>query len=680
MAGHDALLKPFTIKGLTIRNRIMSTSHAPGYAEHGVPGERYQLYHEEKAKGGIGLTMFGGSSSISPDSPVTAFGQVSVADDAVVPHLRTFADRVHRHGAAIMCQISHMGRRNRWDAADWLPLVAPSVTREPQHRALPKAMEDFDFTRIIGDFARAARRCRDGGLDGVEVMLAGTHLINQFFAPSLNRRTDEYGGSLDNRMRFAFAVLRAVRKEVGDDFIVGVRMSGDELVDSGLDQAEMLEIARRIAASGLVDFMNVTHAQPADAIGLAINIPNMAFPPAPFLYLASAIKAAVPLPVFHAGKIADMATAARAVEEGHVDLVAMTRAHIADPHIVRKLIEGRPEQIRQCVGANFCIDRLYFGGGALCVQNVATGREATIPHEVPKAEARRSVVIAGAGPGGLEAARVAALRGHRVVLFERDAKVGGQINVAARAGWREALGGISRWLEAEVRRLGVDLRLGAAATPALIEAERPDIVVVATGGRPNKGAFRGTENATTSWDVLTGKVPVAENVLVFDDEGQHQGASVAEFAATRGAAVEIATPDRMVAEQLGATNYAVHLRELHKLKVMMTPNVRLTEVGREGNRLVAVLRHEYSGQEEERLIDQVIAEHGTEPEDELYLALRPGSTNLGEVDYPALIAGRPQTVATNPDGRFRLFRIGDAIASRTIHNAMLDAMRHLKDA
>jgi len=680
MTGHDALLKPFTIKGLTIRNRVMSTSHAPGYADHGVPGERYQLYHEEKAKGGIGLTMFGGSSSISPDSPATAFGQVSVADDAVVPHLKAFADRVHRHGAAIMCQISHMGRRNRWDAADWLPLVAPSVTREPQHRALPKAIEDFDITRIVGDYARAARRCRDSGLDGVEVMAAGPHLINQFLSPALNQRSDEYGGSLDNRMRFGMAVLHAVRREVGEDYIVGVRFTADELIEGGLTQTDMFEVARRIAASGLVDFMNVQHGQAADHMGLALVIPNMAFPPAPFLYLASAIKAAVPLPVFHAGRIADLATAARAVEDGHVDMIAMTRAHIADPHIVRKLIEGRPEQIRQCVGANYCIDRLYTGAGALCVQNVATGREATIPHEVAKADARRTVVIAGAGPGGLEAARVAALRGHRVVLFEREAKVGGQINIAQRAGWREALGGIARWLEAEVRRLGVDLWLGAAATSALIEAERPDIVVVATGGRPNKGAFKGTENATTSWDVLTGKVPVAENVLVFDDEGQPQGASVAEFAATRGAAVEIATPDRMVAEQLGATNFAIHLRELHKLKVIMTPNVRLTEVGREGNRLVAVLRHEYSGQKEERLVDQVIAEHGTEPEDELYFALRPRSTNLGEVDYPALLAGRPQTVATNPDGRFRLFRIGDAIASRTIHNALLDAMRHLKDA
>jgi NADPH-dependent 2,4-dienoyl-CoA reductase/sulfur reductase-like enzyme len=471
-----------------------------------------------------------------------------------------------------------------------------------------------------------------------------------------------------------------VREAVGPDTIVGARLSGDELIEGGLGQDEMLEVARRIAALGLVDFMNVMHAQAADHIGLALNIPNMAFPPAPFLYLASAIKAAVPIPVFHAGKIADLATAARAIEDGHVDMVAMTRAHLADPHIVRKLIEGRPEQIRQCVGANFCIDRLYLGGGALCLHNVATGREATIPHQVAKADRPRAVVIAGAGPGGLEAARVAALRGHRVVLFEREDRVGGQLNLAAKADWREGLSGIVRWLEAEVRRLGVDVRLGAAATVEAIEAERPDLVVVATGGRPNKGAFKGEGNAVSTWDILAGAVAPAENVLVFDDNGQHQAPSVAEFLARRGSLVELATPDRMAAEGLGASNFAIHLRELHKQKVVMTPNVRLVEVGREGNRLVAVLRHEYSGDLEERLVDQVVAEHGTLPADELYFALKPRSSNLGEVDYDALVAGRPQTIAANPDGRYQVFRVGDAIASRNVHNAMLDAMRLMKDA
>jgi NADPH-dependent 2,4-dienoyl-CoA reductase/sulfur reductase-like enzyme len=442
----------------------------------------------------------------------------------------------------------------------------------------------------------------------------------------------------------------------------------------------MLEVARRIAASGLLDFMNVMHAQPADNIGLAINIPNMAFAPAPFLYLASAIKAAVPLPVFHAGKIADLATAARAILEGHVDMVAMTRAHFADPHIVRKLIEGRPEQIRQCVGANYCIDRIYMGGGALCIQNVAMGREATIPHEVAKAARARTIVIAGAGPGGLEAARVARLRGHRVVLFEREARTGGQISLAAKAGWREPLGGIVRWLDSEVRRLGVDVRLGTAATPELIEVENPDVVIVATGGRPNKGDVKGAEHVVTAWDVLAGAVQPGDNVLVFDDHGQHQAASVAEHMAARGAAVEMVTPDRMVAEQMGATNFAIHLRELFKLEVVMTPNLRLVEVGREGNQLVAVLRHEYSGQEEERLVDQVVVEHGTLPVDELYFALRPRSSNLGEVDYEAMVAGKPQTIVNNAAGRFQLFRIGDAVASRNIHAAILDGMRFLKDA
>jgi len=679
VAQYDALLKPFRLKHLTLRNRVMSTSHAPGYAEGGMPGERYQLYHEEKAKGGIALTMFGGSSTVSRDSPASAFGQVAVFDDSIVPVFRQFADRVHRHGAAIMCQITHMGRRNRSDAADWLPLVAPTMTREPQHRALPKEIEDFDIARIVADFGRAARRCKDGGLDGVEVLVASTHLISQFLSPVTNRRTDKYGGSLENRMRFGVEVLEEVRRQVGDDFILGIRLSGDDLMKDGLDQKDCLEIARRFAALKLADFFNVTHSNPADNIGLAVNIPGMSFPVAPFLYLAAAIKAEVDLPVFHAGRIPDLATAARAIEEGHVDMVAMVRGHIADPHIVRKLMEGRADDIRQCVGANYCIDRIYLGGGAYCIQNPATGREKTIPHVIARAPHKKRVVVAGAGPAGLEAARVAALRGHTVTLFEKADRTGGQINLAAKAPIREALSGITRWLDSQVRKAGVDVRLNTAATPEAVTALEPDLVIVATGGRPNKGDIQGAENVATVWDILAGKVGVAENVLVFDDHGQHEGVSVAEFMAERGALVEFATPDRMAAEEMGATNFAIHLRELHRHKVVITPNVRLRQVYKEGNQLVAVLRNEYTLQDEERAVDQVVSEHGSLPEDALYFALKPLSVNLGEVDYDAFVDGKPQTVVNNPEGRFRLWRVGDAIASRGIHAAIYDSLRFAKD-
>lgn len=671
-APHDALLRPLQIKGLTIRNRIMSTSHAPSYGSEGRPKERYQLYHAEKAKGGIGLTMFGGSSSVSPDSPASPWNQISVADDGIVPYFREFADRVHAHGAALMIQLTHMGRRTRWDTENWLPTVSASPNREPASRSIPKEMERWDMARIIADYAAAARRCKEGGLDGCELSAAHGHLIDQFWSPSVNQRTDAYGGSLENRMRFGIEVYEAIRAEVGDEFIVGVRMSADELIDDGLGFEECLAIAREMSGRGLVDFVNLVGGQARDHMAHAIVLPNMAFPVAPFLSLASAFRAELDVPVFHAQRITDLATAARAVAEGHLDMVAMTRAHIADPHIVRKLMEGRPEDIRQCVGAGYCIDRIYAGKDALCIQNASTGREATLPHETPKAEKRRKAVVIGAGPAGLEAARVLALRGHAVVLFEKEAAPGGQVSLAAKATWREALTGITRWLAQQVAKLGVDIRLGTEATAALIAAEAPDIVIVAAGGRPSRGGIKGEDLALTTWDILSGRVEPAENVLIYDGLGQHQAPACAEVLAKRGAKVEIVTLDRMVGEEIGGTNFPVHLRELYKLDVIMTPNCALTEIYAENNRRVAVLRNEYTLEEEERLVDQVVVEFGALPVDALYFELKDRSANKGAMDLRALAAVRPQP--ETGEG-FQLYRIGDALAGRNIHAAIYDAAR-----
>jgi len=677
-APFEALLRPLTIKRLTIRNRIMSTSHAPSYGSEGKPKLRYQLYHEEKAKGGIGLTMFGGSSSVAVDSPAALWNQISVADDGIIPFFREFADRIHAHGAALMIQLTHMGRRTRWDTENWLPTVSASPRREPASRSIPKEMEDFDFRRIIADYAAAARRCKEGGLDGCELSAAHGHLIDQFWSPSVNQRSDKYGGSLDNRMRFGIEVLEAMRAEAGDDYPIGIRMSADELIDDGLSHADCVTIARTYAERGLVDFVNLLGGQARDHLGHAIILPNMSFPPAPFLPLASAIKREVDVAVFHAQRITDLNTADRAVAEGHLDMVAMTRAHIADPHIVRKLMDGRVDDIRQCVGAAYCIDRIYVGNDALCIQNAATGREQTMPHVTAKAQKRRRVVVVGGGPAGLEAARVSAERGHEVVLFERGKATGGQVSIAAKATWREALTGITRWLTQQVGKHGVDMRLGLEATPELIAAETPDVVILATGGRPSRGGIKGADLAATTWDMLTGTVTPAEHILIYDGTGQHHASSCAEFLAKRGALVEIATLDRMIGEEIGATNQPIHLREMMKLDVMMSPNLQLVEIYAEGNRRVAVLRNEYTHAEEERLIDQVVVEYGTLPEDALYFAMKDGSVNRGEVDLQALLGGRPQP-AVNGAGGFALFRIGDAVAGRNIHAAIYDAARLCKD-
>ena len=672
------LLKPFRIRHAAFRNRLMSTSHAPGYVEDRHPKLRYQLYHEEKAKGGLALTMFGGSSNIAPDSP-SAFGQIYIGDDSIVPVLREFSARIHRHGCAIMCQITHMGHRTLWDVEDWLVPVAPSVVREPAHRSFPKEMDRGDIRRVVRAFGDAALRCKEGGLDGTELLAYG-HLIHQFWTPLVNRRTDEYGGSLENRARFGLEVLEEVRRRVGEDFLVGLRMIGDELKEGGLGREDCLALAKIYADTGWCDFLNVVVGQVGDERGLSQSIPTMAGPLAPFVQVAAGMKRATGLPVFHATRIADLATAEYCVREGLVDMVAMTRAHMADPHIAAKMRRGEEERIRPCVGAGYCLDRIYTGGDALCLHNPATGRERTMPHVIrPGPGPRRKVVVVGAGPAGLEAARVSALRGREVVVFEAAAEPGGQIVLAARATWRWDLLGIAEWLAAEVKHLGAAVHFNRYAEAEDILAETPDIVVVATGGVPNTDWLEGSGHVASVWDVLGGQVEPGAEVLVYDDHGDHQGPSAADFLASRGSKVELVTPDRMAAHDIGASNFPVYLANFYAMGVRMTPDRRLTRVEREGNRLSATLRNVYDDADETRLVDQVVVEHGTLPNAALFHELRPRARNGGELDIDALIAGRPQQAASNGEDGFMLFRVGDAVASRNIHAAIYDSLRLCKD-
>ena len=672
------LLQPFRLRHLTFKNRLMSTSHAPGYVEDRHPKLRYQLYHEEKAKGGLALTMFGGSSNIAPDSP-SAFGQIYIGDDSIIPVLQEFSERIHRHGCAIMCQITHMGHRTLWNVEDWLPPIAPSVVREHAHRSFPKEMDRGDIRRVVRAFGDAAARCKEGGLDGTELLAHG-HLINQFWSPLVNRRTDEYGGSLENRARFGLEVLEEVRRRVEDDFLVGIRMMGDELKEGGLTQDDCLALGRIYADTGMCDFLNVIAGQVGDERGLSKALPSMAGPRAPFVHIAARMKQETGIAVFHATRIADLSTAEHCVREGLVDMVAMTRAHMADPHIVAKMMRGEEERIRPCVGAGYCIDRIYIGGDALCLHNPATGREKTMPHAIePGPGPRRKVVVVGAGPAGLEAARVSALRGHEVVAFEAASEPGGQIVLAAKATWRKELLGIAGWLAAEVERLGATVHLNRYVEGADVLAEHPDIVIVATGGVPNIDWVEGAEHVVSVWDVLGGQVEPGAEVLVFDDHGDHQAPSAVDFLAARGSSVELVSPDRMSAHEVGATNFPVYLESFYSKGVKLTPDHRLGRVERDGNRLRARLRNEYSDAEVVRSVDQVVVEHGTLPAAELFHDLAPLARNEGELDIEALIAGRPQSSASNEDGAFMLFRVGDAVASRNIHAAIYDSLRLCKE-
>jgi 2,4-dienoyl-CoA reductase-like NADH-dependent reductase (Old Yellow Enzyme family) len=679
MSAADPLLQPLQLRHLTLKNRVMSTAHAPAYVEDGLPQLRYQLYHEEKAKGGLALTMFGGSSSVAKDSP-SSFGQIDISEDRIIPVLQTFADRIHAHGCALMIQLTHAGRRTRWDTGDWLPNLSPSPIREYQHRSIPKEMEIEDIRRVHRHYGDAARRAKEGGLDGLEV-ICSSHLPDQFWSPTMNQRSDGYGGSLANRARFTLELFEEIRRRVGPVFIVGIRMSASEMLEGGLAPEESLEMAVRHARSGLIDFINVIGADASTDLGISKLIPTMGQRTAPFADLARSVRAETGLPVFHATRITDPSTARHILAEGCADMVGMTRAHIADPHIVAKVLRGEEDRIRPCVGAGYCIDRIYVGGDALCVHNPATGRERTMPHVIPRSDGPpRRVVVIGGGPAGLEAARVSATRGHAVTLLEATDRLGGQVNLAARLDRRREILSIPGWLQREVELAGVDVRLNSYAEPEDVLALDPDVVIVATGGLPNTDYFgEGGDLVVSGWDVLSGQTALSGEVLVYDENGHHQGPSVAEFLAARVARVTFIVPDRLPAVELGATNSAQFMKALYAAGVHFIPDLALKGVRREGNRLVATLKNMYTEAREDHVADHIVVEHGTLPADELYHGLKAGSRNRGEVDLDALIEGRPQAIDANPDGRYQLFRVGDAVAGRNIHAAIYDSLRLCKN-
>lgn len=678
---NDPLLQPYRLKHLTLRNRIMTTSHEPAYPEDGMPKARYAAYHAERAKAGVALAMTAGSAAVSKDSP-PVFNNILAYKDEVVPWIKQLTDACHDHGCAVMIQLTHLGRRTTWNKGNWLPSVSSSKHREPAHKAFPKLAEDWDIERIIADFADATERMKAGGMDGIELQVYG-HLLDQFWSPLTNDLDGPYGGqTLDSRMRLLLDVLAGIRKRVGDDFIVGLRYTADEAEAGGITAEEGIEISKRLAATGMVDFLNVVRGRIHTDPAMTDLIPIQGMKSAPHLDFAGDVKKATGLPTFHAARIPDVATARHAVQAGLLDMVGMTRAHMADPHIVKKIIEGREEEIRPCVGATYCLDRIYAAGEALCIHNPATGRELTMPHEITAAETRKKVVVVGAGPAGLEAARVAAARGHDVTVFEAQPDPGGQVRLTALNPRRREMIGIIDWRMAQCAARDVAFHFNTWAEVDHVTALKPDVVIIATGGLPNTELFESRKEqdlVTTAWDIIAGDVKPGQNVLIYDESGDHPALMAAEVAAQAGSTVEIMTPDRTFAPDIMAMNLVPYMRALQDKDVTFTVTRRLLDVQRDGNRLKAVIGTDYSSLKTEKAYDQVVVNYGTLPMDDLYFELKPLSSNSGAVNYEALIDGQPQDVIRNPDGAFGLYRIGDAVSARNTHAAIYDALRLVKD-
>ncbi|MCC7321548.1 MAG: NADH:flavin oxidoreductase [Rubellimicrobium sp.] len=673
----DPLLQPCSLGHLTLRNRIMTTAHEPAYTEDGMPKDRYRAYHVARARAGVAMVMTAGSATVSRSSP-PAFGNVLAWKDEVVKWMSLLTRECHDEGCAVMIQLTHLGRRTHWARGDWLPVVAPGPDREPAHRAFPKIIEDWEIERIIRDYADATGRMAAAGVDGVEFEMYG-HLLDQFLSPLTNRMEPPWGGSFENRLRFAETVLTECRRRVGAGFLLGIRYVADEAARGGITTDEGVAVARRFRDLGLIDFVNVIRWRIHTDAALADVIPVQGMALAPHLDFAGRIRAETGLPTFHAARIPDVATARHAVANGLLDMVGMTRAHMADPLIVQKIREGREHEIRPCVGATYCLDRIYMGGEALCIHNAATGRELSMPHVVAPAARARRVVVAGAGPAGLEAARVAAERGHRVTLFEAAGQPGGQVRLIARMKRRAEMAGIIDWRMAQCAARDVDFRFDCWAEAGDVLALDPDIVVVATGGLPHKDVLEAGNDLTVgTWDIIAGDVRPGADVLIHDDAGDHAALQAADVISAAGGRVEVLSPERTLAIEVMGLNLVPYMRALQPRGVRFSQAQRLLSVRREGNRLIARIGSDYGPHVEERAFDQIVVNHATLPNAGLYFDLKPLSRNRGAVDHDALALGQVQPGLD--EAGFTLWRIGDAVSARDIHAGIHDALRLLKDA
>jgi mycofactocin system FadH/OYE family oxidoreductase 2 len=648
------IFEPITLGTVEMRNRIVMTGHGTGMAQSHLPSAQHAAYYAERSRGGVGLIGMA-FPQIHPSS-LNVPGEVRAYLPEVVPGLRAIADAVHQHGAGIVMQLGHVGRQasSTWSEH---PLWAPSSIPCPLNREMPKEMELEDIDEIVDAHALCARHAQEGGMDGVEIHSGyGGYLLACFLSPFSNRRTDDYGGSTENRVRIVLRALRAVRAAVGPDYLVGMNIQGDDFSPGGLGVAECQEIARLIAATGEIDYFVVKGSTYYSA---SQNVPDMQHPKMVWVPLASAIKEVVSVPVIAVGRVTEADEAERVLAEGHADMVAMTRQHIADPETVNKLREGRDRDIRRCIGCNQgCIDRLFKITHTTCVHNPAAGYELELGAGTLRGatESIRLVVVGG-GPAGMKVAETAAPRGHDVVLLERRGQLGGQLRLAAGVSGREEIGEVVRYLEHQLANLAVDVRTGFLGSADAVQALEPDRVVIATGSAPSREiignlshglpAVAGIESdrVITVWDLLEDAATVGDRVLIVDDgEGGWKGVSVALALAADGHEVHMSTPLPYVGAAIGPFSQNRMLPRVFEAGIRTHPFSLLTEV-RGG---AAVLRKE-GRPFELSAVDTIVLAGWHRPATDLYYKLK--------------------------DRGMTVDRVGDAVAARSMLEAIHEGER-----
>lgn len=571
---YDRLLKPIKIGKLTIRNRVCLTGHGTGMPTDGTPNDQLIDYYEARAKGEVGLIMLG-SQQVHPTSPGIT-GLLCNYDDRIIPGLARLAERVQRHGTRVFGYLSHMGFAS---SARPVALWSASPDFEEKYGEVAHAMTEAEIAEIVTAHADAAERCIRAGLDGIEVHCGHGLLVQQFLSPLSNHRTDRYGGSLKNRARFAEEILAAVRARIGTDVPLGIRCSGDELVPGGLTIEDMEEVVPWLVEAGALDFVDVSAGTDGNLVSNMLHEPPMGLPPGPFRSLARRIKARIDVPVIHATRIHTADYAEEMLADGDADLAGMVRPLIADPELPKKARLGKADEIIPCIGCEqACFGRLYRGRHISCIGNPATGREAT--HAQPARVPAAKILVVGGGPGGLEAARIAAERGHAVHLWERSGTLGGRLALASRPVGRSEWTRLLAQKTAELTRLGVEISLGRTADVNAIRGLAPDKVILATGARPRPydlpGAAPGTilslDEAVAAWDA--GETRLGRRILIVDQLNRAPAIAAALGFARSGHETTIATSAFHVGQHLEIQNITYFYREALAAGVRFVPTVQ----------------------------------------------------------------------------------------------------------
>ena len=573
------LFSPIKIGNITLRNRIVCPAHCTAFFGEGEPpNERMARYLAARAKGGAGMIVTP-QNVVWPSS--TSLSYVATCDDKAMPAYEMISRAVHDHGAKVVAQLTHLGSLTGfiYDAGAGFSASASGGVMGMLPNALGNSVTHEisieEIKLIVKSYAASARRMRETGYDGVEItsdMGTGSLLVS-FLSPVTNRRTDEYGGSPENRSRLLMEVIDAVRKAVGADFVVGLRLVGDMLMNGGTTLDDAKVIAAKAEATGQIDYLSIS-------AGAAGHIPPMYFPLGCFVYLAAGVKEAVSLPVICHGRINDPVQAEQILADNQADLIGMARALICDPEWPNKAREGRTEEIRKCIGCiQSCAGNFLRRTPITCVINPEAGREEKMGTLVPAA-VKKKVAVIGGGAAGLEAARVAALRGHKVTLYEKEKELGGQLNIAARIPKREDFAEIARYYTYQIELLNVEVIRETAVTPEMVREIKPDALVVATGSAPAKPMIKGADSANVVGvrDVLQDKAEVGENVLVIAAEQHEQALGAAIFLAEKGKKVELVTHCLYAGSELETNTLTFMYQQLLSKGGVITPLTQVKEI------------------------------------------------------------------------------------------------------